>query len=89
MAVGAQPGAIRLQFLLEAIALSLLGGALGVAIGIGASKLMAVVAGFDAPVAGSDVAMAFIVSCSIGVFFGYYPAVKASRLDPIQALRYE
>ena len=89
MAVGAQPSAIRLQFLMEAIALSLLGGAIGVATGVGASQLMSIVANFEAPVDRSAVLMAFLVSCSIGVFFGYYPAAKASRLDPIQALRYE
>jgi putative ABC transport system permease protein len=89
MAVGAQPAAIRLQFLIEAVALSLLGGVIGVALGMGSSKLMAVAANFDAPVDSGAVGLAFLVSVSIGVFFGFYPAVKASNLDPIQALRFE
>jgi putative ABC transport system permease protein len=89
IAVGAQPGDIRLQFLIEAITLSLLGGALGVFAGIGASKLVAVFADFKAIVSPGSVLLALGVSSAIGIFFGFYPAHKAAKLNPIEALRYE
>jgi len=89
IAVGAQPGDIRLQFLIEAITLSLLGGIIGVLLGVGASRLVAVVANFKAIVSVSSILLAFGVSFVIGVFFGFYPARKADALDPIDALRYE
>ena len=89
IAVGAQPGDIKLQFLIEAITLSLLGGLIGVLCGIGASRLVGVVADFQAVVSTGSVILAFGVSFAIGVFFGYYPARKAAALDPIDALRYE
>jgi putative ABC transport system permease protein len=89
IAIGAQPGDIRLQFLIEAITLSLLGGILGVLFGLGASKLVAVVAHFNAIVSAGSIILAFGVSFVIGVFFGFYPARKAAALDPIDALRYE
>jgi putative ABC transport system permease protein len=89
IAVGAQPGDIRLQFLIEAITLSLLGGIIGVLFGVGASRLVAVVADFNAIVSAGSIILAFGVSFAIGVFFGFYPARKAAALDPIDALRYE
>jgi putative ABC transport system permease protein len=89
IAVGAQPGDIRLQFLIEAVTLSLLGGLLGVFGGIGASKLVAVVADFQAIVSTGSIFLAFGVSSAIGIFFGFYPAHKAAALNPIEALRYE
>jgi putative ABC transport system permease protein len=89
IAVGAQPGDIKLQFLIEAISLSLLGGLIGVLGGIGASRLVGVVADFQAMVSTGSIILAFGVSFAIGVFFGYYPARKAAALDPIDALRYE
>jgi putative ABC transport system permease protein len=89
IAVGAQPSAIKLQFLIEAITLSLLGGLIGVFLGVGASRLVAVVADFKAIVSVSSILLAFGVSFVIGVFFGFYPAQKAAALDPIEALRYE
>lgn len=89
IAVGAQPGDIRLQFLIEAVTLSLLGGLIGVLCGVGASKLVGVVANFQAIVSTGSILLAFGVSFVIGVFFGYYPARKAAALDPIDALRYE
>jgi putative ABC transport system permease protein len=89
IAVGAQPGDIKLQFLIEAITLSLFGGGIGVLAGIGASRLVAVFADFQAIVSTGSILLAFGVSFAIGVFFGFYPASKAARLDPIEALRYE
>jgi putative ABC transport system permease protein len=89
MAVGATPANVRNQFLLEAMILSLVGGVLGVSLGIGVAAL--ITHWLDWPMAVSPfyVALAFGVSALVGVFFGYYPAAKASRLDPIEALRYE
>ena len=89
IAVGAQPGAIKLQFLIEAITLSLLGGLIGVLCGIGASQLVGVFADFKAIVSVGSIVLAFGVSFVIGVFFGFYPAQRAASLAPIDALRYE
>ena len=89
IAVGAQPGDILLQFLIEAITLSLLGGAIGVLVGVGVSKLVGLFVSFVPAVSAGSVILAFSVSFSIGVFFGFYPARKAAALDPIDALRYE
>jgi putative ABC transport system permease protein len=89
IAVGAQPGDIKLQFLIEAITLSLIGGGIGVLAGVGASKLVGVFVDFQAVVSPVSILLAFGVSFAIGVFFGYYPARKAAALDPIDALRYE
>ena len=89
IAVGAQPGDILLQFLIEAVTLSLLGGILGVALGMGAARLTSVFAGFQAVVSTGSVVLAFSVSAAIGIFFGFYPARRAAAMDPIEALRYE
>jgi putative ABC transport system permease protein len=89
MAVGAQAGDIRLQFLIEAVTLSLFGGLVGVVGGVGASKLIGMLANFTAIVTTGSVLLAFGVSCAIGIFFGLYPAHKAAALEPIDALRYE
>jgi putative ABC transport system permease protein len=89
IAVGAQPGDIRLQFLIEAITLSLFGGLIGVLSGVSISHLVGVFADFQAIVSTGSIILAFGVSSVIGVFFGFYPAHKAAKLDPIAALRYE
>jgi putative ABC transport system permease protein len=89
MAVGARSRDILGQFLIEAITLALVGGLLGVSIGVGVSKLIAVVAEWNTLITPSSIAMAFGSAALIGIFFGYYPARKAASLDPIEALRYE
>lgn len=89
IAVGAQPNDILLQFLIEAMTLSLFGGIVGVLCGMGAARLVAVVAGFNAVVSSGSVLLAFSVSAAIGIFFGFYPARRAAAMDPIEALRYE
>ncbi|HWG77977.1 MAG TPA: ABC transporter permease [Steroidobacteraceae bacterium] len=90
ISVGAQPADIRAQFLIEAVTLSLLGGLLGVVLALGAAHLVsALSSNFKAIVTSGSVVLAFVVSFVIGVFFGYYPARRASLLDPIEALRYE
>jgi putative ABC transport system permease protein len=89
MAVGAQPRAIQLQFLIEAVILSGLGGLIGVLVGFGAARLVGLFASFQALVSAGSVLLAFGVSAAIGIFFGYYPARAAANLDPIEALRYE
>ena len=89
MAVGAEPNDILSQFLAEAIVLCLLGGIMGILVGRGASILVSKVLNWPtAPSVGAIVA-AVVVSASVGVIFGFYPAWKGSRLDPIDALRYE
>jgi putative ABC transport system permease protein len=92
MAVGARERDILLQFLAEAIVLSFLGGTIGVAFGYGASKFMGRIpmfSQFKTVVSMGSVMLAFLFSALVGIFFGFYPAWKASKLDPIEALRYE
>jgi putative ABC transport system permease protein len=92
MSIGAKGRDILLQFLAEAIVLSLLGGILGIALGVGVSKLLKFIPIFstiNTVVSPGSVMLAFFFSASVGVFFGFYPARKASKLDPIDALRYE
>jgi ABC-type antimicrobial peptide transport system permease subunit len=89
MAVGATAGHILAQFLTEAVVLSVLGGVLGVAAGLGAAAAVAKALSWPIVISPFIVVAAVGVSASVGVFFGFYPAWKASRLDPIEALRYE
>ena len=89
MAVGAQPADILAQFLIEALVLAAIGGAIGVLLGIGAGQLLAARFGWSMVVRTDIVMLALLVSAGVGVLFGLYPARKASRLNPIEALRYE
>jgi putative ABC transport system permease protein len=89
LAVGATPRDIMAQFLVEAIVLSVLGGLLGILLGMGIAAVMPYIAGWTTAMPWNAITLAFGVSAMIGVFFGFYPAQKASRLDPIVALRYE
>jgi putative ABC transport system permease protein len=89
MAIGAKGRDIQAQFLVEALALSLTGGAAGIAVGLGIERTVARFAGWPVAVQPSAITLAFLFSALIGVTFGFYPALKASRLDPIEALRYE
>jgi ABC-type antimicrobial peptide transport system permease subunit len=89
MAVGARGRDILRQFLVEAVVLCVLGGALGIALGRGGSLLVRMILRWPTELSLGAIFAAVIVSVSVGVIFGYYPAWKASRLDPIEALRYE
>jgi putative ABC transport system permease protein len=89
MAVGAKKRDILWQFLVEAVMLSCLGGFVGVVLGVSGSKLISSLAAWPSLISWDAVALAFVFSGAVGVFFGFYPARKAARLDPIQALRYE
>src|SRR4051812_41468504 len=89
MAVGAHSKDILTQFLIEAVSLSSIGGIIGILLGIGASKLLAILKSWPSLISPASIVVAFLVSSAVGVFFGFYPARQASRLDPIDALRYE
>ncbi|MEI7684732.1 MAG: ABC transporter permease [Planctomycetota bacterium] len=89
MAIGATPADVLAQFLIEALMLSLVGGLIGISLGVAAAFGLAFVAGWPVYIDYHMVALSFLISGAVGVFFGYYPALKASRLDPIEALRYE
>ncbi|HEX9659049.1 MAG TPA: FtsX-like permease family protein, partial [Rhodothermales bacterium] len=80
---------ILLQFLIEAIIMTAIGGALGVGAGIGIARLLTTMIGWPTIINTGAVAAAFFFSLVVGVFFGLYPANKASKLNPIEALRYE
>jgi putative ABC transport system permease protein len=89
MAVGARGHDILLQFLIEAVTLSSTGGVLGIALGLGAAEAITVIKKWPTLVSAESIMIAFVFSAAVGIFFGFYPARKASQLDPIEALRYE
>jgi putative ABC transport system permease protein len=89
MAVGAQGRDILLQFLVEAVTLSVIGGVLGIAAGLTGSRAISYFAEWRTLVAPDTIVVAFGFAAAVGIFFGFYPARKAARLDPIEALRYE
>ena len=89
MAIGAKTWDIRIQFIIEALTLSMIGGIFGITVGVTGSAVLSAVAGWPTIVSPLSIIMAFGFSGLIGVFFGFYPAYKASLLNPIDALRYE
>jgi len=89
MAVGARGNDILTQFLIEAVTLSSVGGVIGIICGIGASRILSIYAHWPTLISIASIAIAFLFSAAVGVFFGFYPARKAAALDPIEALRYE
>ena len=89
MAIGARRIHVLLQFLVEAVLLSVIGGGCGIATGSAVSRLISAVAGWPTLLSPTAMAGAFVFSAAVGVFFGYYPARRASLLNPIEALRYE
>ena len=89
MSIGARGIDILLQFLIEAIVISITGGIIGVLFGVISSKVITAILSWPTLVSQSSILLSFIVCAVTGIFFGYYPAQKASRLDPIEALRYE
>ena len=89
LAVGAHGRDVLTQFLIEAVTLSVIGGAIGILLGLGASWMLSVFAHWPTLISIPSIIAAFFVSAAVGIFFGFYPAREAARLDPIEALRYE
>jgi putative ABC transport system permease protein len=89
LAIGARSFDVLLQFLIEAIVISIVGGAAGIALGYGVSELLRIYQGMAATVPVNAVMIAVLFSAGVGIFFGFYPARKAAGLDPIEALRFE
>ena len=88
-AVGARQSDIVRQFVVEAVMISFVGGTFGIVFGFSMSRLIALFAGWSTIVTASSILLAFLVSISVGLIFGIYPAMKAARLDPVEAIRYE
>jgi putative ABC transport system permease protein len=88
-AVGARQTDIVRQFLIETVMIAFVGGAIGLLVGVGMSRLIAVLAGWSTIVTATSILLSFLVSVSVGLTFGVYPAIRASRLDPVKALHYE
>jgi putative ABC transport system permease protein len=89
MAIGATEGDVQRQFLIEAVVLSLIGGTTGIVLGVGSCFLIAQTLQWPILISPLAIVVAALFSSAVGIFFGYYPARKAARLDPIEALRYE
>jgi putative ABC transport system permease protein len=88
-AIGATPDDIRMQFLAEALLLSIVGGLIGIGIGVGGAYIFGSVSDLRTVVVPSSILLAFGSAAAVGAFFGFYPANRAAQLDPIEALRYE
>ena len=89
MAIGARRLHVLLQFLAEAVLMSVTGGVAGILVGLALSQAIGFITGWPVPTSPTAIAVGFLFSAAVGIFFGYYPARKAARLDPIEALRYE
>ena len=89
MAIGARRIHVLMQFLIEAVLLSVIGGSIGVVVGIVVSEIISSVAGWPTLLSPIAMVSGFIFSAAVGIFFGYYPARRASHMNPIEALRFE
>ena len=89
MAVGARKRDVLIQFMAEAVTMSVVGGIFGTLLGIAASRLIGMATGWMIPINADVILLATLFSAAVGIFFGFYPARKASSMDPIEALRYE
>jgi len=89
VAIGATEADVQRQFLVEALVMSLTGGAIGIIFGVGLAYSISFTVGWPILISPAAIAGAAAVAMGVGIFFGYYPAQKAAKLDPIEALRYE